>query len=133
MRLRSSRSLRAPPRLLRLDHVALAARGLDRLARLRAERVGRHDEVLALEVTAREHLYGSVLAGRKPTAAESLGRDLAAVLEPVQIRQVDGLVVGAEGLKGQRLLHVRSAQLAHAHVQRDLPALVAGLALVAGS
>src|SRR5204863_180385 len=38
----------------------------------------------------------------------------------------------AERLERHRLLHVRAAQLSHPHVERDLAALVAGLALVAG-
>ena len=45
--------------------------------------------------------------------------------------RLTGWLCGPERLERHRLLHVRAAQLAHPHVEGDLAALVAGLALVA--
>src|SRR6185503_2664801 len=55
------------------------------------------------------------------------------IVEPVQIGQVDGLGVRAEGLERHRLLHVGAAQLANPHVQRYLAALIPALGLAAGA
>src|ERR1039458_10206132 len=47
----------------------------------------------------------------------------------LHVGDVDRLGVRAERLERHRLLHVRSAQLAHAHVNRHLPALESRTAL----
>ena len=60
----------------------------------------------------------------RPLLAQQLERDLGAGVEAALERDdVDRLGVGAEGLEGHRLLHVRAAQLSHAHVDRHLAAL----------
>ena len=55
-----------------------------------------------------------------------LGAGVEALLE---VAEVDRLRGGAEVLERHRLLYVRAAELSHPHVDRVLPALVAGLAL----
>ena len=70
---RGDHALAAPPWLLGLDDRAGTARGLDRLTRLGAEGVRRHDQVLALELAAREDLHRRVLA-RGEAAARAASR-----------------------------------------------------------
>ena len=72
---------------------------------------------------------GTRLRRARPRSRSVVGRHLGAVLEEIQVGEVDGLGVRPERLERHRLLHVRAAQLAHPHVQRVLAALVAGLAL----
>src|SRR5271168_1571016 len=65
-----------------------------------------------------------------PFGLHQLERDLGAGVEAtLKRRDVHGLGVRAEGLERHRLLHVRSAQLSHAHVDRHLAALERGPAL----
>src|SRR5205085_10791907 len=57
----------------------------------------------------------------------------ACVEAALERRDVDGLGVRAERLEGHRLLHVRAAQLSHAHVDRHLAALEGRPALGPGT
>src|SRR5438309_4171037 len=114
---------------LALDDAAAAAGSLDALARTGAERVGVHFQRLA-ELALRQHLDGYVLARGQAVGLHQLDRDLRAGIEAALERvDVDGLRVRAERLEGHRLLHVRAAQLSHAHVDRHLAALEGGAAL----
>ena len=66
----------------------------------------------------------------RPFSFRRLRRHLGAGVEALlEVGEVDRLGLGAEVLERHRLLHVRAAQLSHPHVDRVLPALVAGLAL----
>ena len=106
-----------------------AAGRLDALARAGAEGVGVHGQRLG-QLALGEHLHGDVLAGAEAVGLHQLERHLGARVEAALERgDVDGLGVRAEGLEGHRLLHVRPAQLSHAHVDRHLPALEARPAL----
>src|SRR5581483_6252005 len=61
---------------------------------------------------------------RKALGAERLERDRVTGLEPLlEIGEVHGLCVGPERLERHRLLHVRTAQLAHPHVNWVLATL----------
>src|SRR5271166_6855125 len=117
----------APP--LALDDRAGAAGRLDALARAGAERVRVHGQRLG-EIALGEHLHRDVLAGAEALGLHHLESHLGARVEAALERgDVDRLGVGAEGLEGHRLLHVRPAQLSHAHVDRHLPTLETGPAL----
>ena len=70
-----------------------------------------------------------MLAGREAGCLEARGRDLGAVVEALlEAREVDRLRMRPELLEGHRHLLVRAAQLAHPHVDRVLPALMADVA-----
>src|SRR2546427_11961973 len=99
MRSRWWRSLTFPPSALRIDHAAGPARGLDLLPRARAEAVCRDAESLALELAVAQHLHGNALALREPAPPQRLGRHLGAVLEAVEVDEVDALGVGSEGFE----------------------------------
>src|SRR5207302_6247446 len=106
-----------------LDDPAAAARRLDALARRGAERVGMDGERLA-ELPAAEHLDGDLLARPQSAGSHELERHLGTGRETALERtEIHRLRAGPEGLERHRLLHVRPAQLSHAHVQRHLPAL----------
>src|SRR5207302_1645474 len=112
-----------------LDDPAAAARRLDALARRGAERVGMDGERLA-ELPAAEHLDGDLLARPQSAGSHELERHLGTGRETALERtEIHRLRAGPEGLERHRLLHVRPAQLSHAHVQRHLPALEAHPAL----
>src|SRR6266851_2751854 len=117
------------PELLALDELAAAAGSLYALARARAEAVRVDRERLA-ELALGQHLDRHALAGGQAVGLHQLDRDLRARLEAtLERRDVHGLGVRAEGLEGHRLLHVRAAQLSHAHVDRHLAPLEGGPAL----
>src|ERR1700679_1720093 len=108
-----------------VEHDAAAAGRLDALAGACTEGVGVHGKRLA-QLALGEHLDGDPLARSETLAAHRLERDLTAGVEAVvEIADVDRLRVGTEGLERHRLLHVRAAQLSHAHVDRHLPSLEA--------
>src|SRR6187200_1142671 len=70
---------------------------------------------------------------RQPLFFQGRRGYLGACVETLlEVGDVDGLGPRAEVLEGHRLLHVRTAQLAHPHVDRVLAALVGGLLLRAG-
>src|SRR2546421_10599156 len=119
------------PALLVLDDRAGAAGGLDLLAGGLRERV-RADRELLADLALAEALHRDALPRRQAARLESRRGHLVAVGETlVEVAQVHGLRVGAEALERHRLLHVRSAQLAHPHVDRHLAALGAGARLCA--
>src|SRR5204862_7710484 len=72
-----------------------------------------------------EDLHWDTLAGGQAGRAQGVGGDLGAVVEAgVEVAQVHRLRVRAAVLlERHRLLHVRTAQLAHPHVDRHLAAL----------
>src|SRR3954452_7284704 len=112
-----------PARGLGLDDDGAAAGRLDGLARRAAEGV-RVDRELLGQGALGQHLDRHVLAGAETLGLERVERDLVTGLEaPLEVLEVDRLRVRAERLERHRLLHVRAAQLAHAHVDGHLPAL----------
>src|SRR5918998_6881284 len=114
-----------PARPSALRRSARAARGLDLLARGAREAVGAHGQPLR-ELAAGEHLDRHALARGEAGGGQALRRNLGAVVEAsVEVADVDGLSLRAEGLERHRLLHVRPAQLAQAHVDGHLAALEA--------
>src|SRR5581483_9401484 len=107
-----------------------AASLLDPLPRRRAEAVGADGELLG-QLAAREHLDGKAPLG-EARGAERLGGHLVARREAgLEVGEIHRLGPGPEGLKRHRHLPVRASQLPGPHVDRILPALVSGLALVA--
>ena len=101
------------------------------LSRTGAERVRVHGQGLA-QLALGEDLDGDVRARGQAAGAKQLERDLGAGLEALLERgDVDRLGAGTEGLERHRLLHVRPAQLSHAHVDRHLATLEARPALAA--
>src|SRR4051794_5668021 len=105
-----------------------SAGGLDLFFGRLAETV-RMDRQLGRDLAAGEDLH-RVRARREALGLQRLRGDLVAGLEALlEIGQVHRLSLGAEVLEGHRLLHVRAAKLSHPHVDRVLPALVAGLFL----
>src|SRR5215210_6204918 len=113
------------PRLSALGRSAGPARRLDLLARGAREAVGAHGEPLR-EVALGENFDRNALASGEPDGGQALRGDLGAVVETrLEVADVDRLGLGAELLEGHRLLHVRAAQLAQAHVDRHLAALEA--------
>src|SRR5271166_260172 len=108
---------------LAVDDLAAAAGRLDPLACAGAEAVGMDGERLG-QLALGQHLHGHALARGQTVGLHQLEGHLGAGVETaLQGGDVDGLGVRAEGLEGHRLLHVRPAQLSHAHVDRHLPAL----------
>src|SRR5688572_21663887 len=97
-----------------LEDLAGAARGLDLLARGLREAVG---------------VDGQGLGQR--AAAGQLDGHGAATEARLEGAEIDRLRARAELLERHRLLHVRTAQLAHPHVDRRLAALEADAALAA--
>src|ERR1700746_503026 len=114
---------------LAVDHPARAARRLYALTSGCAEGVRVHRQRL-LQLALREHLDRHALARRESAALQQLERHLGARVEArVERPDVHRLRARAERLERHRLLHVRPAQLSHAHVDRHLPALERDLAL----
>src|SRR6478672_10314648 len=114
---------------LALDQLAGSASRLDALARTRAEGVSVDGQRLA-QLALGEHLDRNVLARAQAVGLHQLDRHLGARIEAaVERGDVDRLRMRTEGLEGHRLLHVRPAQLSHAHVNRHLAALEARPAL----
>src|SRR5215210_5388139 len=108
---------------LLLDQLAGAARGLDLLAGRRGEAVGVHCERLR-QLTLAEDLDRHLAARGEAVLAQGIGGHLGPLVEArLEVPQVHRLGVRAELLERHRLLHVRSAQLAHPHVDRRLPTL----------
>src|SRR5215207_233414 len=122
-----------PGPALALDDRHGAARLLDRLTCRGAEGVGVDGELLR-QLTVGEHLDRDALAVRQPMRLQGVQRDLGARVEAaLEVLEVDRLRVRPERLEGHRLLHVRTAQLAHPHVDRHLAALEARAVLRAGA
>src|SRR5215218_1271652 len=108
---------------LLLDQLAGAARGLDLLASRLREGVGVHGERLR-EVALPENLDRHLAARGEVVLAQRVGGHLRPLVEAcLEIAQVHRLGVRAELLERHRLLHVRTAQLAHPHVDRGLTPL----------
>src|ERR1022692_3040115 len=115
--------------ILALDDGAGAADALDALACGLAEAVGVNRERLA-QLPLCQHLHRHTLARSQTIGLHQLDGDLGACLEAsLEVRDIHWLGVSAEHLKGHRLLHVRTAQLSHAHVDRHLSALEASATL----
>src|SRR5919109_1607755 len=111
---------------LALDHLAASAGLLDLLPRRGAEAVGANGELLA-QLPSPENLH-RVPPLREAGGAQRLRGHLVTGAEPgVEIGHVDRLRVGAERLEAHRHLAMRAPQLAGAHVDRVLAALIAGL------
>src|SRR5436305_925314 len=107
------------------DQLAGAAGGLDLLARLGAEGMCLDCERLG-DRTLGEDLDRDVLARGQALPVHRFERHGIAGLEALlEVEQVHDLGVSAEGLERHRLLHVRTAQLAHPHVDRVLTTLEA--------
>src|SRR4051812_9599382 len=99
---------------LLLYELAGGAGALDLLARGLREAV-RVDGELLRELALAEDLHRDALARGETGGTQRVGRDLGAVVEArVEVAQVHRLRVGAAVLlERHRLLHVRTAQLAH--------------------
>src|SRR5689334_15737562 len=98
-----------------LDYLARAAGGLDRLARGLAEAMRMNGERLR-DLALGEHLDRDFLAGRETLCLHRLERHGGTRLKArLEVKQVDRLRVRPERLERHRLLHVRTAQLAHPH------------------
>src|SRR4029079_7475107 len=83
---------------------------------------------------AAEHLDRDALAGRQTGAAQGVEVDRGALVEArLEVVEVHGLRVRPEHLERHRHLLVRTAQLAHPHVDRVLAALEASAVLGAGA
>src|SRR5215212_6947147 len=118
-----------PRRAALLDDDAGAAGALDRLAGGGRELV-RVDRQRLGDLALGEDLHGNVAARAEALLLEGVQRHVRALVEAgLEVLQVDRLRVRAEGLEGHRLLHVRTAQLAHPHVDRHLAALEPGAVL----
>src|SRR5215210_8848111 len=118
---------------LLLDQLAGAARGLDLLASGRGEAMGVHGERLR-QLTLSEDLDRHLAARCEAVLAQGIGGHLGPLVEArLEVPQVYRLGVRAELLERHRLLHVRSAQLAHPHVDRRLAALEVDPLLRAGA
>src|SRR3954447_25187877 len=116
-----------------LDDGDTAAGGLDGGTRRLREPVSGHVELLG-QLALAEHLNRHVSAGRQAGGPQRVRRDVSAGLEArFQVGQVDRLGVRPERLERHRHLLVRTAQLAHPHVDRRLAALEAGAVLGAGT
>src|SRR5215210_4937573 len=108
---------------LLLDQLASAARGLDLLASGRGEAVGVHGERLR-KLALAEDLDRHLAARGEAVLAQGVGGHVGPLVEArLEIPQVHRLGVRAELLERHRLLHVRTAQLAHPHVDRGLASL----------
>jgi hypothetical protein len=106
-----------------LDDLAGTAGSLDGLSRRATEGVSVHGERLG-DLALGEHLDRNLLAGRQTRALERLdGDDVAGHESLLEVGEVHRLRVRPEWLKGHRLLHVRTTQLAHPHVDRHLATL----------
>ena len=85
------------------------------------------------EISPRARILTGSERFARPFSLSVAGRHLGAGVEALlEVGEVDRLRLGPEVLERHRLLHVRAAQLSHPHVDRVLPALIAGLALGAG-
>src|SRR3954470_18307330 len=116
---------------LLLDQLTGAARGLDLLAGRLREAVGVHGERLR-DLTLTEDLDRHLAARGEVLLAQGVRGHLGPLVEArLEVPQVDRLGVRAELLERHRLLHVRTAQLAHPHVNRHLAALEVHIALAA--
>src|ERR1700761_5123263 len=105
-----------------------SAGGLDLLFGRLAESV-RSDRQFRRDLASTEDLH-RIRPGGEILRLQRLRGHLVIGLEALlEVGQVDRLSLGAEILEGHRLLHVRAAKLSHPHVDRGLPALVAGLFL----
>src|SRR5918997_5309147 len=110
---------------------AAPAGRLDLLARARRETVRMHHKGLR-QLALAEHLDRHSPARGEAAGDERVRGDLGIRLEArLEVAQVDRLRARAEVLERHRLLHVRAAQLSHAHVDRHLAALEGLLSLVA--
>src|SRR6187551_1453219 len=108
---------------LLLDQLAGAARGLDLLASGLREAVGVHGERFR-DVALPEDLDRHLAARGEVLLAQGVGGHLGPLVEArLEVPQVDRLGLRAELLERHRLLHVRTAQLAHPHVDGRLPTL----------
>src|SRR4051794_24801998 len=108
---------------LLLDQLTGAARGLDLLAGRLREAVGVHGERLR-DLTLTEDLDRHLAARGEVLLAQGVRGHLGPLVEArLEVPQVDRLGVRAELLERHRLLHVRTAQLAHPHVDGRLPTL----------
>src|SRR5215210_1125005 len=108
---------------LLLDQLTGAARGLDLLAGRLREGVGVHGERLG-QLALAEDLDRHLAARCEALLAQGVGGHLGPHLEAcVEVPQVDRLGPRAELLERHRLLHMRTAQLAHPHVDRGLATL----------
>src|SRR3954467_1119617 len=129
---RSGRHLRTRRALgpsLAVEDGADAACTLDLLARGLRERVRVHGQLLG-ELALAQDLHRDALARGQAPLLERVRSDLGAVVEArLEVTEIHRLGVRAEVLEGHRLLHVRTAQLAHPHVDRHLAALEGGPAL----
>src|SRR5829696_692832 len=120
-----------PARPSALGRSAAAAGRFDLLARGAREAVGAHGQPLR-QLALGEDLDRDALARGEPGRGQGRGRHLGAVLEaPIEVAHVDRLGPRAELLERHRLLHVRAAALAQAHVDRHLAALEAASHLAA--
>ena len=87
-----------------------------------------------LEISPRARiLTGSERFARPFSLSVSRLTSAPGVEAVLEVGEVDRLGLGAGVLERHRLLFVRAAQLSHPHVDRVLPALVAGLPLRAGA
>src|SRR3954449_10015680 len=108
---------------LLLDQLTGAARGLDLLAGRLREAVGVHGERLR-DLPLAEDLDRHLAARGEVLLAQGVGGHLGPLVEArLEGPQVDRLGLRAELLERHRLLHVRTAQLAHPHVDGGLPTL----------
>src|SRR6266480_1216561 len=116
-----------PP--IALQNRAGAAGGLDLLARRPGEPV-RADSELLLDLALAEDLHRHAAPRGQAAPRERGGRHLVAFAEAgLEVAQVHRLGVRTEVLERHRLLHARTPQLAHPHVDRHLAALGARAAL----
>ena len=82
------------------------------------------------EISPRARILTGSERFARPFSLSVLGVDLGAGVEAIlEVGDVDRLGRGAEVLERHRGLFVRAAKLSHPHVDRVLPALVAGLLL----
>src|SRR4051812_17790026 len=110
-------------RLGLFDHDHGPAGGLDGLLGGAAELV-RVDGQRLGDLALGEDLDRDVLAGAQAGGLERLEGHLGAAVEAgLEVLEVHRLGVRPEHLERHRLLHVRTAQLAHPHVDRHLAAL----------
>src|ERR1700761_9631789 len=108
-----------------LDQLAGAARRLDLLASRLTEGVSVNGQRLG-NLALGQDLDRDALARGQALGLERFeGHGVAGIEPGLEVAQVDRLGVGPEGLEWHRLLHVRTTQLAHPHVDRHLAALEA--------
>src|SRR4051794_6137783 len=116
-----------------LDQLTGAARGLDLLASRLREGVGVHGERLG-KLALAENLDRHLAARGEVLLAQGVRGHLGPRVEArLEVSQVDRLGLRAELLERHRLLHVRTAQLAHPHVDGRLPTLEVQLDLGSGA